>query len=234
LRWFACDKTPELRAHGVANPITSKNAKQILRSLVALLREMGYGGMAFFIDEIENVLTKDYSKPKRQVAYQNLRDLLDNIDGGVSGVGLSPAVCFLAATPIIFQGEKGFREYPALQDRIDEVRLALPSLKGLVDFRAVVIKLAETPLGATQRRQLAHKIREVHATAFTWEPSALITDELLNHIVADCEKRQGEQGGLRPLCKAITLALDLVEQHRAALAPTDAKAVVDRLLEKEA
>jgi hypothetical protein len=233
LRWFSCDKTPELRTHGVVNPITGKNAKQTLRSLIGLLREMGYGGLAFFIDEIENVLTKEYNKPKRQVAYQTLRELLDNIDGGVSGVGLSPAVCFLAATPHVFQGEKGFREYPALQDRIDEVRLALPELRGLVDYRAVVIKLAETPLGAKERRELAHKIRAVHAIAFAWEPATLVTDDQLDLIVADCEKRQAEQGGLRPLCKSVALVLDLVEQHRAKLAPNDTTAVVNRVLEKE-
>jgi hypothetical protein len=157
LRWFACEKVPELKEHGVLAPITSRNARHTLRNLIALLHELGYKGMALFIDEIENVLTRAYSKPQRQVAYQNLRELLDNIDGGVSGVGLNRAVCYLAATPVMFTGERGFREYPALHGRIDEVRVPIAGLRGLPDYRAVVVDLAVSPLEPGHRRQLAEK-----------------------------------------------------------------------------
>ena len=42
LRWFACEKAPELKPHGVLAPITGKNARQVLRNLICLLRELGY------------------------------------------------------------------------------------------------------------------------------------------------------------------------------------------------
>src|SRR6266851_4215549 len=64
VRWFACDKVPELREHGILAAITNANAKQILRSALALLRTFGYGGMAIFIDEAEAI--QDYSKAQRR------------------------------------------------------------------------------------------------------------------------------------------------------------------------
>jgi hypothetical protein len=211
LRWFACEKVPELREHGVLAPISNANAKQTLRSIIALLRAFGYGGMAIFVDEAESI--QDYTKPQRRVAYQNLRELLDNVDGRASGLSLNHAVCYVAATPVMYVGEKGFREYPALQDRIEEVKLGLGTFADLIDYRAVVIDLSATPLSQKDRLQLAHRIRGIHAIAFAWAPEAVVTDAWLTNLVAAYEKRRGEQGGLRPLCRAVATALELAHQH---------------------
>lgn len=210
VRWFGCCKVPELRPHGVLGPIAATNARDILRSMLSLLHRFGYGGMAIFIDEAENV--QDYSKSQRRVAYQNLRELLDNVDGRATGVSLGHAVCYVAATPVMFVGEKGFREYEALQNRIEDIHLPLPSLQGRIDYRAVVIDLALSPLTIADRRTLAVKIRDIHAAAYDWDPKASVTDDDLNAIVAEFEKRAGEQGGLRPLCRAIATTLDLAQQ----------------------
>ena len=226
LRWFACEKVPELKEHGVLAPITGKNARQTLRSLIALLHELGYCGMAFFIDEIENVLTRVYTKAQRQVAYQNLRELIDNIDGGVSGLGLNRAVCYLAATPMMFTGEKGFREYDALHSRIDEVRLPIADLRGLPDYRAVVIDLAASALEPAHRRQLAEKICDIHAIAYRWDPRAVGADQWIGAVVAEYEKQRSEQGGLRPLCRAVANALEIAEQHRCQPDAGDAPRIV--------
>ncbi len=234
IRWFACEKVPELKEYGVLAPITGKNARQTLRSLIALLHELGYRGMAFFVDEIENVLTKDYTKPQRQVAYQNLRELLDNIDGGVSGLGLNRAVCYLAATPLMFTGEKGFREYAALHSRIDEVRLPIADLRGLPDYRAVVIDLAASPLEPAHRRELAEKICDIHAVAYKWDPRAVGADRWVAAVVTEYEKHRSEQGGLRPLCRAVANALDIAEQHRGQPDPEDAPKVVAAAFREDA
>ena len=84
VRWFACEKVPELKEHGVLAPVSGINAKQVLRSAISLMREFGYGGMAIFVDEAE--AAQDYTKSQRRVAYQNLRELLDNVDGRASGL----------------------------------------------------------------------------------------------------------------------------------------------------
>lgn len=233
IRWFSCEKIPELVEKGILAPISNKNAKQILRGIVSLLKEFGYSGMAIFIDEAENVLTKAYSKAQRQIAYQNLRDLLDNVDGGVSGVGLNRVVTYVAATPLMFTGENGFREYPALQDRIEEIKLPIPAFSGLTDYRATVIDLGAAPLSPADRRELAHKIRVVHATAFTWQPENVVTDAWLEQIVSEFEKHSGERGGLRPLCKAVAKSLEMAQQHPAALVPQAAQALVSTAFREE-
>lgn len=232
-RWFACEKMAELRSHGVIAPIDDKNARQVLRNVIALLRGFGYKGMAIFIDEAENVLTRGYTKTQRQVAYQNLRELLDNIDGGVSGVGLGQTLCYLASTPVMFSGEKGFREYPALQDRIEDVRIPIRGFEGLVDYRAIVVDLSASTLTAANRREIARKIRAIHGVAFGWEPSRVIPDEWLDRIVAECEKRSGELGGLRPLCRSISTALELAQQYPDRIAELDGARIVSDSLDAE-
>ncbi len=215
LRWFACEKVPELREHGVLAPISGINAKQVLRSVISLLRSFGYGGMAVFIDEAEAI--QDYSKQQRRVAYQNLRELLDNVDGRASGLSLNHAVCYVAATPVMFSGEKGFREYPALQDRIEEVKLSLPEFAALIDYRAVVVDLSATRLTGEHRLMLAHKIRDIHAVALGWDPRPGVTDDWLRGLVNAYERRLGEQGGLRPLCRAVVKALEACAAARGSI-----------------
>lgn len=231
LRWFACEKVTELREHGVLAPIAGANAKQVLRSVISLIREFGYGGMAIFIDEAE--AAQDYSKPQRRAAYQNLRELLDNVDGRASGLSLNHAVCYVAATPVMFAGEKGFREYPALQDRIEDVRLSIPGLAHLIDYRAVVIDLSSTPLTSENRHELARRIREIHASAFQWNPVQIVCDAWLQSLVDAYERRLGEQGGLRPLCRAIAKSLELAQQHPEHFAAIDPRALVAAAFQQE-
>jgi hypothetical protein len=229
IRWFACERVPELREHGILAPITSSNAKQILRSVLSLLRTFGYGGMAIFVDEAESI--QDYTKPQRRTAYQNLRELLDNVDGRATGNSLNHTVCYIAATPVMFVGERGFREYPALQDRIEDIKL--PSFEGLVDYRAVVVDLSATPLTPEHRRMLAHKIRDVHAIAQRWDPRSVVHDAWLAALVAAYEARLGEQGGLRPLCRALTKALELAQQHPTEFSQLDPRALVAQAFRQE-
>ena len=187
--------------------------------------------MAIFIDEAE--AAQDYSKPQRRAAYQNLRELLDNVDGRASGLSLNHAVCYVAATPVMFAGEKGFREYPALQDRIEEVRLTIPGLAQLIDYLAVVIDLSATPLTSENRHELAQRIRGIHAAAFQWNPCPIVGDAWLKSLVEAFERRLGEQGGLRPLCRAIAKALELAQQHPDHFAAIDPRTLITAAFQQE-
>jgi hypothetical protein len=91
----------------------------------------------------------------------------------------------------------------------------------LIDYRAVIIDLAASPLTAADRRLLAEKIRGIHAAAYQWDPRSIVTDGWLDAIVTEYEKHQTERGGLRPLCRAIANALDLAEQHKQQLKDPD-------------
>lgn len=196
-----------------------------------MLREFGYGGMAFFVDEAENA--QEYSKPQRRTAYQNLREMLDNVDGRATGLAINHAVCYVAATPVMFVGEKGFREYPALQDRIEEVRLPLPGLENVIDYRAVIIDLAASPLTSDHRRQLARRIRDIHAIAFRWDPQELVSDDVLDLIVTSYDRRATEQGGLRPLCRAAVTLLEIAQQHPDIVKTVDFGQLVSSAVQQE-
>lgn len=231
LRWFNCERITDLREYGILAPITNANAKQVLRSIIGILREFGYAGMAIFIDEAESV--QEYTKPQRRVAYQNLRELLDNMDGRASGMSLNHAVCYVAATPVMFLGEHGFREYPALQDRIDEIKLPLPDLNNLIDYRAVVVDLAMSPLTKENRRELAKKIRQIHSICYQWNPSEVVNDDWLEGIVVAFDQRRGELGGLRPLCRAVAKSLELAHQHPDAFSSLEPKQLVASSFQQE-
>lgn len=231
LRWFNCERIMELREHGILAPITSANAKQVLRSIIGILREFGYAGMAIFIDEAESV--QEYTKQQRRIAYQNLRELLDNMDGRASGMSLNHAVCYVAATPVMFVGEHGFREYPALQDRIDDIKLPLPDLNKLIDYRAVVVDLAISPLTKEDRRNLAKKIRDIHSICYKWNPKEIVDNNLLDSIVAAFDQRRGEHGGLRPLCRAVAKALELAHQHPDAFPSLEPSQLIASAFQQE-
>ncbi|HEU4768762.1 MAG TPA: BREX system ATP-binding domain-containing protein [Pyrinomonadaceae bacterium] len=231
LRWFGCEKITSLREHGIFAPITSANAKQVLRCIIGILREFGYAGMAVFIDEADSV--NDYTKSQRRVAYQNLRELLDNMDGRATGMSLNHAVCYVAATPVMFVGEHGFREYPALQDRIDDIILSLPDLNKLIDYRAVVIDLALSPLTRLDRCELAKKIRYIHSVCHQWSAQKAVDDNWLDSLVEAFDQRRGEQGGLRPLCKAIAKALELAHQHPVEFSRLEPRQIVAAAFQPE-
>jgi hypothetical protein len=81
---------------------------------------------------------------------------------------MPPSTClYLAATPDMFEDPKLFPSYKALQDRIEE----LPSLGGKkpINYRAPVVNLDRTELGAKDLRKLADNVVEVYKCA-TGEP----------------------------------------------------------------
>ncbi len=173
-----------------------------MRSIVSFLRAIGYGGLAIFLDEVESVLRYPSVK-RRSQAYQNLRELLDNVDGinGIQG-----ACFYCAAVPEVFMGERGFREYEALRERVEPIDAnLLHELTGelpRIDYRAVVIDLATDPLTADCYRELARKITKIHGCAFNWRPEETIKDTMLDKLINDVMTRhRGEAGRLRILCK---------------------------------
>lgn len=212
LRWFRGENL-RLRDRGVLQPVSQANSKQILRSMVAFLRAIGYGGLAIFLDEVESVVRYP-SLRRRSQAYQNLRELLDNVDGAN---GMQGACFYCAAVPHVFTGEHGFREYEALRERVEpidnELLHELTEQPCRVDYRAVVIDLESDPLTADDYRELANKITRIHGCAFDWQPQESIKDSILDKVVNDVMTRhRAESGRLRVLCKEIVQLL----QHARA------------------
>lgn len=213
LRWFRGENL-RLRDRGILQPVSQANSKQILRSMVSFLRAIGYGGLAIFLDEVESVVRYPSLK-RRSQAYQNLRELLDNVDGAN---GMQGACFYCAAVPEVFTGEHGFREYEALRQRVEPIDSKLLSeLTGKtpsVDYRSVVIDLASDPLTAHHYQELARKIRQIHSCAFGWRAEERISNSILDELVNNLLTRHhAESGRLRALCREVVHLL----QHSKAM-----------------
>lgn len=213
LRWFKGENM-RLRDRGVLQPVSQANSKQILRSVVSFLRAIGYGGLAIFLDEVESVVRYPSLK-RRSQAYQNLRELLDNVDGAN---GMQGACFYCAAVPEVFTGEHGFREYEALRERVEPIdNKLLSELTGKppsVDYRSVVIDLAADPLTAHHYQELARKIRQIHSCALGWRAEERISNSVLDELVNNVLTRHhAESGRLRALCREVIHLL----QHSKAM-----------------
>lgn len=80
-------KMSQLRALGLSpSRITKYNARYLLRSLAEVVHLAGYAGMMVTIDDMEQILNRSaekglrYSKMRRDDTYENIRQLIDDID----------------------------------------------------------------------------------------------------------------------------------------------------------
>jgi len=80
-------KLAQLRALGLSPArITKYNARYLLRSLAETVRLAGYRGLLVIIDDMEALLNRSagemirYTKLRRDDAYENIRQLIDDID----------------------------------------------------------------------------------------------------------------------------------------------------------
>jgi hypothetical protein len=128
---------------------------------------------------------------------------MDNIDGTN---GMQGACFYCAAVPEVFSGERGFREYDALRDRVQPVDGAL--LHELIgsdprlDYRAVVIDLLTDTLTRENYQELTQRIRTIHGLAFKWDAEVIVTDTALNLLVNRViASHPAESGRLRSLCR---------------------------------
>jgi len=144
-----------LRAAGIRESLTRRNAKEMLRCFTAFIRYRGFGGLMIMLDEVENVL-HGTSKTRRE-AYTILRELIDNVD---DRHGMTTTCFYAAGTPDLFESEKGFTEYEALAERV-----LLPSGSGHANPRAALVDLSRFPLTKDDMVQMAERIIHVYELA---------------------------------------------------------------------
>jgi hypothetical protein len=152
---------PRLRSAGVREPISRRNAKEMLRAISVFLRYRGFGGMLILLDEVENVLQQP--PVARRTGYTILRELIDNVD---DRHGMTRTIFYVSATPDLFESEKGITENEALATRV--------LLRGGDGSNPVapVIDLAAFPLSKNDLLQLGQRITSLHAIAGSWTPPA--------------------------------------------------------------
>ena len=80
-------KASQLRALGITPArVTKQNARHLLRSLAEIIHRSGLSGLLVEIDDLERLMLSStdlsirYTKGKRDDAYENIRQLIDDID----------------------------------------------------------------------------------------------------------------------------------------------------------
>jgi hypothetical protein len=147
------DTRRTLRASGVMEVVSRRNAKPTLRQVTSFVRYLGYGGLLILIDEVENVL--QLTQINRRNAYTIIRELIDNAD---ERHGMTRSLIYLSGTPDLFEGSRGIVEYEALAGRV-----LLPRLDTTPNPLGAVVDLAEFPITPEDLRTIAGRIVELHA-----------------------------------------------------------------------
>jgi len=123
-RWLLGEKVSasERRRAGIRVPVDRYGARDIFRSLLAVLRLGGKKGAVITVDDLEALLTKEepvkYTRMRRDDAYEGIREFIDDL-GTLPGLFL-----VYAGRGEVFTDERaGLRSYPALAMRVtNEVR----------------------------------------------------------------------------------------------------------------
>jgi hypothetical protein len=163
-----------LRDAGIAEPISRRNAKEMLRSVSVFLKYRGFGGMLILIDELENVLHQ--TRTARRTAYTILRELIDNVD---DRHGMKRTAFYVSATPDVFDSQEGITEYEALAERV--LLLGTTARRNPL---ANIIDLAAWPLTRDELIDLTKKLAEVHGVALQWS----VTVDALGPLVELLDK----------------------------------------------
>jgi len=206
LQWLLGNpiKLPEL---GIKTYLTPTNSRDMMRSLSILVRLMDYSGLVVVLDELDRVQTQ--KSPVRQKVYQNLRQLLDNVDG--QG-GMQATIYYIAAPSEMYTQSKGFLEYDALRSRLDPAMKSLSQQKTFVDYRGVIINLEDTPMKKDDLINMATNVRDVHAIALQWDAEKDFPEEAIRIIVDQILREQYNISTPRLVATTIARVADLAEQ----------------------
>jgi hypothetical protein len=199
-QWFEGGKVSkgELKAFQVFETLNKSNGRRMLSSLIAFLRHQGHRGLILLMDELETVLAQSTSV--RNAAWENVRLFIDNTEHA------QYLHIFFSIIPEVLLSEKGFKSYDALWSRLRSIGEGKR-----LNFRSVLIDLHRTPLEGPELIALGLTLRRIHELSYRWDASPLITDKLIEKVVA-LQKRMGLLSEVRLFIKQIIRLLDMAEQ----------------------
>jgi hypothetical protein len=171
LDWFSGvavhSRGGEIRARlaraGIREPISRRNAKEMLRNMSAFVRYRGFGGILIMLDEVENVLQQ--TPTARRAAYTVLRELVDNVD---DRHGMTCTAFYISGTPDLFESSKGITEYEALASRV----LMPLHDRSEQNPAGSVLDLSLLPLSRAELLEIAARISVLHGIAKARNPGA--------------------------------------------------------------
>ncbi len=195
------------RKAGIKGEIDHYSALSFLAGLLTVLRDSGYTGLLFVLDEVETL--QRVRGDVRDKSLNALRQFMDEIDGGrFPGLYL-----LMTGTPAFFDGPNGVQRLPPLAQRLHvdfatEARFDNP--------RAVQIRLSG--FDRSRLHEVGLKVRNIYAAhASDRERLRSVVDDAYVALLADAVTGElGGKVGVTPrlfLKKLVTDVLDRVDQH---------------------
>jgi len=209
LRWFEGKETKSK---------TFKDIGEYIRSLVVLIRSLGYSGFVVMLDEAE-AITSLSRISRRDLANENIRQIIDN-DSNTEGFYF-----IFASTPTFLSGEdeRGAQSYPALWRRISD---PLPNFR-IDSPEKVIVELPK--LTAEEFFQISQKIKKIYEKSIGKEFKN-VTDNDLRALAEYVRRRTDQRVGT--MVRSTVAILDEAKSPNFDFS-TSFEFLVEKAMEKE-
>ncbi len=185
---------------GIKGDITSRDALDYLRGVIAIVKAAGYEGLVIAIDEAETILRM--RKDSRHKSLNGIRQIAD-------AAGSYPGLLWLfTGTPDFFDSRQGVAGLTPLHERIQFIKQGK-----FASLRQAQLEL--TPFDAHRLRSVAAKLRDLFPTHNRTRIEQRISDEFIDSLVANVTAGfKGDVGVVpRQFLRQFVTHMDMVDER---------------------
>jgi len=224
MRWFHGEKLPskDIRCYNIYALNDKDNSRDSIKSLCDIVVNLGFNGLLILIDEAERILSQSINVAKN--ANNNIRHILDSVDGGAEANPSEYCYILIASTPeMMSDKEKGFRSYTALWDRISN-GLSGDQFSEYINPKAIIVDLehAKAQVKIEDLDKILRKIIQIHGKAFTWDAEKIFNERIVSTISKKAYDSIKQNSPLRTAVRRIIEILDLTFNDNSFINTFDA------------
>ncbi|MCF7962610.1 MAG: BREX system ATP-binding protein BrxD [Pirellula sp.] len=185
---------------GIKGDITSRDALDYLRGVLAIVKAAGYKGLTIAIDEAETILRM--RKDSRHKSLNGIRQIAD-------AAGSYPGLLWVfTGTPEFFDTRQGVAGLAPLHERIQFMKQGR-----FASLRQAQLEL--TPFDEPRLRSVAIKLRELYPAQDRSKIESKVSVEFIDRLVAEVTKGfKGDVGVVpRQFLRQFVTQLDLVDEN---------------------
>jgi len=185
---------------GIKGDITSRDALDYLRGVLAIVKAAGYKGLTIAIDEAETILRM--RKDSRHKSLNGIRQIAD-------AAGSYPGLLWIfTGTPDFFDTRQGVAGLAPLHERIQFMKQGR-----FASLRQAQLEL--TPFDEPRLKSVAIKLRELYPAQDRNRIESKVSVEFIDRLVAEVTKGfKGDVGVVpRQFLRQFVTQLDLVDEN---------------------
>lgn len=185
---------------GIKGDITSRDALDYLRGVLAIVRAAGYRGLVIAIDEAETIL-----RMRRDSRHKSLNGIRQIADAAGSYQGL---LWLVTGTPDFFDSRQGVAGLAPLHERIQFLKQGR-----FASLRQAQLEL--TPFDQQRLRSVAIRLRELYPAANPKRIDDRISQDFIDRLVVEVTTGfKGDVGVVpRQFLRQFVNQLDMVDEH---------------------